>query len=123
MKKWFACLAVAGLLFSAGVGVSHAESWYALDTDQAGRTGYIDNASVYKTDDAATVLVKINNVEGFTYIYTVRIDRKEKTWTELDTTVYSAAGVALLSSKEAQKPTKIEDDTMGAEVMQALWGK
>ena len=25
MKKWFACLAVAGLLFSAGVGVSHAE--------------------------------------------------------------------------------------------------
>ncbi|ETJ21567.1 MAG: hypothetical protein Q620_VSAC00254G0001, partial [Veillonella sp. DORA_A_3_16_22] len=31
--------------------------------------------------------------------------------------------VALLSSKEAQKPTKIEDDTMGAEVMQALWGK
>ena len=65
----------------------------------------------------------LNNVEGFTYIYTVRIDRKEKTWTELDTTVYSAAGVALLSSKDAQKPTKIEDDTMGAEVMQALWGK
>ncbi len=30
MKKWFACLAVAGLLFSAGVGVSHAESWYPL---------------------------------------------------------------------------------------------
>ena len=29
MKKWFACLAVAGLLFSAGVGMSHAESWYA----------------------------------------------------------------------------------------------
>ena len=51
---------------------------------------------------SATVLVKINNVEGFTYIYTVRIDRKEKTWTELDTTVYSAAGVALLSSKDAQ---------------------
>ena len=84
---------------------------------------FIDNSSVYKTDDAATVLVKINNVEGFTYIYTVRIDRKEKTWTELDTTVYSASGVALLSSKEAQKPTKIEEDTMGAEVMQALWGK
>ena len=48
---------------------------------------------------------------------------KKKTWTELDTTVYSASGVALLSSKEAQKPTKIEEDTMGAEVMQALWGK
>ena len=84
---------------------------------------FIDNSSVYKTDDAATVLVKINNVEGFTYIYTVRIDRKEKTWTELDTTVYSNAGIALLSSKQAQKPTKIEPDTMGAEVMQALWGK
>ncbi len=67
-----------------------------------------DDSSVYKTDDAATVLVKINNVEGFTYIYTVRIDRKEKTWTELDTTVYSNAGIALLSSKATQKPTKIE---------------
>ena len=28
MKKWFACLAVAGLFYSSGVGVSHAESWY-----------------------------------------------------------------------------------------------
>ncbi len=42
---------------------------------------------------------------------------------DADTTVYSNAGIALLSSKEAQKPTKIEPDTMGAEVMQALWGK
>lgn len=50
MKKWFACLAVAGLLFSAGVGVSHAESWYALDTDQNGRTDYIDNDTVDKND-------------------------------------------------------------------------
>ena len=86
------------------------------------RHGLLTTLLYIKTDDAATVLVKINNVEGFTYIYTVRIDRKEKTWTELDTTVYSNAGIALLSSKQAQKPTKIEPDTMGAEVMQALWG-
>ena len=59
MKKWFACLAVAGLLFSAGVGVSHAESWYALETDQTGRTGYIDNDSVNKNDAQATLRLKI----------------------------------------------------------------
>ena len=50
MKKWFACLAVAGLLFSAGVCVSHAESWYPLNTDTDGRTGYIDNDTVVKGD-------------------------------------------------------------------------
>ena len=50
MKKWFACLAVAGLLFSAGVGVSYAESWYPLNTDTDGRTGYIDNDTVVKGD-------------------------------------------------------------------------
>ena len=36
------------LLFSAGVGVSHAESWYPLNTDADGRTGYIDNDTVEK---------------------------------------------------------------------------
>ena len=108
MKKWLAAMFAAGVFFVGGFSQASAADWYYIDAE---------------TDDAATVLVKINNVEGFTYIYTVRIDRKEKTWTELDTTVYSASGVALLSSKDAQKPTKIEEDTMGAEVMQALWGK
>ena len=115
MKKWLAAMFAAGVLFLGGFGQASAADWYYIDADADDAAWFIDNASVYKTDDAATVLVKINNVE--------RIDRKEKTWTELDTTVYSAAGVALLSSKEAQKPTKIEDDTMGAEVMKALWGK
>jgi len=71
MKKWFACLAVAGLLFSAGVGVSHAESWYALDTDQAGRTGYIDNDSVDKNDARATLRLKIVDPNGDHSIYTM----------------------------------------------------
>lgn len=31
MKKWFAFLAVAGLLFGAGVSVSQAESWYYVE--------------------------------------------------------------------------------------------
>ena len=123
MKKWLAAMFAAGVLFLGGFGQASAADWYYIDADSDDAAWFIDNSSVYKTDDAATVLVKINNVEGYTYIYTVRIDRKAKTWTELDTTVYSAAGVALLYSKEAQKPTKIEDDTMGAEVMQALWGK
>ena len=123
MKKWLAAIMAAGCIFFGGFGVANAADWYYVDADTDDSAWFIDNSSVFKTDDAATVLVKINNVEGFTYIYTVRIDRKEKTWTELDTTVYSSAGVALLSSKEAQKPIKIEDDTMGTEVMKALWGK
>ena len=115
MKKWLAAMFAAGVLFVGGFGQASAADWYYIDADADDAAWFIDNSSVYKTDDAATVL--------FTYIYTVRIDRKEKTWTELDTTVYSNAGIALLSSKETQKPTKIEPDTMGAEVMQALWGK
>ena len=31
MKKWFAFLAVAGLLFGADVSVSQAESWYYVE--------------------------------------------------------------------------------------------
>ena len=113
----------AGVFFVGGFGQASAADWYYIDADADDAAWFIDNSSVYKTDDEATVLVKINNVEGFTYIYTVRIDRKEKTWTELDTTVYSAAGVALLSRQRRNKTYKIEDDTMGAEVMKALWGK
>ena len=113
MKKWLAAMFAAGVFFVGGFGQASAADWYYIDVDADDAAWFIDNSSVYKTDDAATVLVKINNVEGFTYIYTVRIDRKEKTWTELDTTVYSNAGIALLSSKETQKPTKIEPDTIG----------
>ena len=58
--------------------VKASADWYYIDADADDAAWFIDNSSVYKTDDAATVLVKINNVEGFTYIYTVRIDRKEK---------------------------------------------
>ena len=106
MKKWLAAM------FAAGVSLYVALVKLVLLTGTISmlmltmRHGLLTTPSVYKTDDAATVLVKINNVEGFTYIYTVRIDRKRKTWTELDTTVYSTAGIALLSSKQAQKPTK-----------------
>ena len=57
---------------------SESADWYYIDADADDAAWFIDNSSVYKTDDAATVLVKINNVEGFTYIYTVRIDRKRK---------------------------------------------
>ena len=78
MKKWFACLAVAGLLFSAGVGVSHAESWYTLDTDQYGRTGYIDNDSVDKNDARATLRLKIVDPNGDHSIYTMTFNRAEK---------------------------------------------
>ena len=123
MKKWLVAIVMAGVMFAGGFGQANAADWYYIDADADDATWFIDNASVYKTDDMATVLVKVNNVEGFTYIYTVRIDRNAKIWTELESTVYSNAGIALLTNKKAQKPMKIEGDTMGAEVLQALWGK
>lgn len=40
-------------------GVSHAESWYPLNTDADGRTGYIDNDTVEKDDAQAKLNLKI----------------------------------------------------------------
>ena len=79
MKKWFACLAVAGLLFGAGVGVSHAESWYPLNTDADGRTGYIDNDTVEKDDAQAKLNLKIVDPSGDHSIYTLQFNRAAKT--------------------------------------------
>ena len=39
------------------------------------------------------------------------------------TTLNSPSFLERIGLKRKEKPTKIEDDTMGAEVMQALWGK
>lgn len=93
----------AGVFFVGGFGQASAADWYYIDADADDAAWFIDNSSVYKTDDAATVLVKINNVEGFTYIYTVRIDRKEKTWTELDTTVYSNTRFVSATNKDNKR--------------------
>ena len=92
MKKWFACLAVAGLLFSAGVGVSHAESWYPLNTDADGRTGYIDNDTVEKDDAQAKLNLKIVDPSGDHSIYTLQFNRAAKTAKLLEMKVYNPAG-------------------------------
>ena len=123
MKKWLAAIMAAGCIFVGGFGVAHAADWYYVDADADDSAWFIDNSSVFKTDSMARILVKANNVDGYTYIYTVEINRPDSTWTEVNATVYSQSGVALLSSNEKQKPVKIEKDTIGAEVMQALWGK
>ena len=47
----------------------------------------------------ARILVKANNVDGYTYIYTVEINRPDSTWTEVNATVYSQSGVALQGHK------------------------
>ena len=113
----------AGCIFFGGFGVAHAADWYYVDADTDDSAWFIDNSSVFKTDSMARILVKANNVEGYTYIYTVEINRPDSTWTEVNATVYSQSGVPLLTSNEKQKPVKIEKDTIGSEVMQALWGK
>lgn len=116
-------MVAAGVVFVSGFGVANAADWYYIDADADDSAWFIDNSSVYKTDAMARVQVKANNVEGYSYIYTVEINRPDSTWTELKTTVYSQTGVALLSNNEKQKPVKIEKETIGSEIMQALWGK
>ena len=123
MKKWLAAMFAAGVFFVGGFGQASAADWYYINADADDAAWFIDNSSVFKTDSMARILVKANNVEGYTYIYTVEINRPDSTWTEVNATVYSQSGVPLLSSNEKQKPVKIEKDTIGAEVMQALWGK
>ena len=113
----------AGCILVGSFGVAHAADWYYIDADADDSTWFIDNSTVYKTDGMARINVKVNNVEGYTYIYSVEINRPEKTWTEVKATVYSQSGVALLTNNEKQKPMKIEKETIGEEVMQALWGK
>lgn len=123
MKQWLAAIMVAGIIFVGGFGTANAADWYYIDADADDSAWFIDNSSVYKTDSVARISVKANNVEGYSYIYQVEINRPDKTWTELKTTVYTGTGIPLLSNEEPQKPVTIEQGTIGAEVMQALWGK
>ena len=62
MKKWLAAMFAAGVFFVGGFGQASAADWYYIDADADDAAWFIDNSSVYKTDDAATVLVKINNI-------------------------------------------------------------
>ena len=59
MKKWLAAMFAAGVFFVGGFGQASAADWYYIDADADDAAWFIDNSSVYKTDDAATVLVKI----------------------------------------------------------------
>jgi hypothetical protein len=83
---------VAGLLFSAGVGVSHAESWYPLNTDADSRTGYIDNDTVEKDDAQAKLNLKIVDPSGNHSIYTLQFNCATKTAKLLEMKVYNPAG-------------------------------
>ena len=121
MKKWFACLAVAGLLFSAGVGVSHAESWYALDTDQNGRTGYIDNDSVDKNDARATLRLKIVDPNGDHSIYTLQFNRAAKTAKLLEMKAYNPAGYVIGGQTYDNTDIQIQEGSNLDHVYHLIW--
>jgi len=78
MKKWFACLAVAGLLFGAGVSVSHAESWYYVEGGDPSIRAFIDNDSVQKNSSRATLRLKLVDPDGGYSIYNAVFDRGAK---------------------------------------------
>lgn len=82
---------MAGLLFSAGVGVSHAETWYPLNTDADNRTGYIDNDTVEKDNAQTKLNLKIVDPSGNHSIYTLQFNRATKTAKLLEMKVYNPA--------------------------------
>lgn len=121
MKKWFACLTVAGLLFSVGVGEFHAESWYALDTDQYGRTGYIDNDSVDKNDVRATLRLKIVDPNVDHSIYTMTFNRVDKTVQLIDVTAYNPQGYMIGSETLANTKVQIQEGSNLNHVYHLIW--
>lgn len=80
------------MLFSAGVGVSHAESWYPINTDADSRTGYIDNDTLEKDDAQAKLNLKIVDPSGNHSIYTLQFNRATKTAKLLEMKVFNPAG-------------------------------
>ena len=83
------------MLFSAGVGVSHAESWYPLNTDADSRTGYIDNDTVEKDDAQAKLNLKIVDPSGNHSIYTLQFNCATKTAKLLEMKAYNPAGYVI----------------------------
>ncbi len=73
------------------MGVSHAESWYPLNTDADGRTGYIDNDTVEKDDAQAKLNLKIVDLVVIA-IYTLQFNRAAKTAKLLEMKAYNPAG-------------------------------
>ena len=122
MKKWFACLAVAGLLFCTGVGVSHAESWYTLETDQAGRTGYIDNDSVKKDDKKAVLDIKAMDYEGYHYIVTEEFNHKKREVKDVKVTLYNPKGEVVKQEQPNKSTRKVEQGTPAYAVYTLIWG-
>ena len=121
MKKWFACLAVAGLLFSAGVGMSHAESWYPLNTDADGRTGYIDNDTVEKDDAQAKLNLKIVDPSGDHSIYTLQFNRAAKTAKLLEMKAYNPAGYMIGGQTYDNTEIQIQEGSNLDQVYHLIW--
>ena len=122
MKKWFACLAVAGLLFSAGVGVSHAESWYPLNTDADGRTGYIDNDTVEKDDAQAKLKFKdLLTLVVSTLSILLQFNRAAKTAKLLEMKAYNPAGYMIGGQTYDNTEIQIQEGSNLDQVYHLIW--
>ena len=118
MKKWFACLVVVGLLFSAGVGVSHAESWYGLNTDTDSRTGYINNDSVEKDDAQAKLNLKIVDPSGN---HTLQFNRVAKRAKLIEMKVYNSADYMIGGEKYNNNDIQIQQGSNLDHVYHLIW--
>ena len=101
-------------MFAAGVSLggfsqASAADWYYIDADADDAAWFIDNSSVYKTDECSyEYLLKLTMKASHTSTQYASI-AKEKHGQNLITTVYRLhPGVALLSSKGAQNLRKLK---------------
>lgn len=123
MKQWIAVFAVAWALVVGGWSTVQAADWYYINADADDSTWFIDNETVEKTDTIAHISVKVNNVEGYTYVYDVDIDRYQNLWTEKSVKVSTTAGIPLFVNPEPQKPVTIQKGSIGELIKEAIWGK
>ncbi|WP_251423775.1 hypothetical protein [Veillonella agrestimuris] len=123
MKQWITAFAVAWALVVGGFSTAQAADWYYINADADDSTWFIDNETVEKTDRTAHISVKVNNVEGYTYVYDVDIDRANNLWTENSVKVSTTAGIPLFVNPERQEPVEIKKGSIGELIKQAIWGK
>lgn len=109
------------MLFSAGVGVSHAESWYPLNTDADGRTGYIDNDTVEKDDAQAKLNLKIVDLSGNHSIYILQFNRATKTAKLHEMKVYNLAGYIIGGQTYDNTDIQIQEENNLDYVYHLIW--
>ncbi|MBS4913791.1 MAG: hypothetical protein KHZ77_06445 [Veillonella sp.] len=126
MKLWknaVLALGVLSVLSFGGVFEVNAASWYYIGENIDGEQYSVDNDSVVKNDQEATMWIRVNNLNGEYYLEQVKITRDKKTMQTLDVKPFYADGTPYAPDEyyfDTSVDT-IEEGSMGAELYQLVW--